>query len=69
MSRYSKREVAQATMARDYITRLGVVTAGNLIKLLAAGKIKNAEVTVQDVVRCTEIWGKDLANLKGKTTA
>ena len=69
MARYSKREVAQATKARDYIRRLGVVTAGNLIKLLAAGKIKNAEITVQDVVRCTEIWGKDLANLKGKTTA
>ena len=68
-SKYSKREVAQAQKARDYLRRLGVITAGNLIRLLAAGKIKNAEITVQDVVRSIDIWGKDLANLKGKTTA
>ena len=67
--KYSKREYEQAHKAREYIKRLGVVTAGNLIKLLAAGKIKNADITIQDVARSVNIWGKDLANLKGKTVA
>jgi len=66
---YTKREIAQAKKAREYQRRLGYVTAGTLIKLLAAGKIKDAEITVQDVVRAVNIWGKDLGNLKGKSTA
>jgi len=69
MAKYSKREVARAREAKEYQRRMGIVTAGELIKLLAAGKIRNSDISVQDVVRSVDIWGKDLANLKGKTTA
>ena len=69
MSKYTKREVKRAFEAKELQRRLGIATAGQLIKLLAAGKIRNTDIQVQDVVRSVEIWGKDLANLKGKTTA
>ena len=69
IKKYSRVELRQAELARQYMRRPGVITAGSLIKLLAAGKIKHAEISVQDVVRAVDIWGKDLANLKGKTTA
>ena len=36
---------------------------------LLRNTIKNNDISVQDVARAMEIWGKDLANLKGKTTA
>ena len=68
MSRYTKREIARAASARDYQRKLGY-TAGQLIGLLNSGKIRNAEVTAHDVVRSIDIWGKDLGQLKGKTTA
>ena len=66
---YTKREVIQADKAKHYQRTISYITAGDLIKLLASGKIKNAEVSVQDVVRSVKIYGKDLGNLKGKTTA
>lgn len=69
LQKYSKLEIKQARKAQKYMRSAGVITAGNLIKLLAAGKIKNADITVQDVVRYVDIWKHDLANLKGKTTA
>jgi len=68
-SMYHKREVQQAKNAREYQRRMGYCTAGKLIRLLSTGKLQNADITVQDVLRAIRIWGKDLGNLKGKTTA
>jgi len=67
-AKYTKREVNRAWKAVEYLRKLGF-TAGQLIKHLRAGKIKNAEVTAQDVVRSLDIFGKELSNLKGKSTA
>ena len=67
-AKYTKREVDRAWKAIEYIRKLGF-TAGQLIKHLRAGKIKNAEVTPHDVVRSLDIFGKELSNLKGKSTA
>ena len=45
------------------------MSAGQLIKAINTGKLKNSEITSQDVLRSIDIWGKDLGNLKSKTTA
>ena len=66
---YSKREIAQAEKARNYQKTISHTTAGDLIKMISAGKIKNCDINVQDVVRSVKIWGKELGNIKGKTTA
>jgi len=69
MRLFTKREIARAEKARKYQTRSGVVTSGDLIKRIVKGKIRNIDVNAEDVARSVQIWGKDLANLKGKTTA
>lgn len=70
MNKYTKREIRQARLAREYLRRSNYNwTEGQLIKQLAAGKIKNAEISVQDVLRAHDIWGKCIGTLKGKTTA
>jgi transcriptional regulator len=56
MSLYTKREIKQAEKAREYIRKLNFITSGELIKLLAGGKIKEADISVQDVVRSVNIW-------------
>jgi len=66
-SKYTKREVQRAKLARKYVKRMGNIAPAQLIKLLKQGKIKNAEIDEHDVVRTLDIEGKDLGNLKGKT--
>jgi Reverse transcriptase (RNA-dependent DNA polymerase) len=68
-SRYTTREIRDADRAREYIRRMNYITAGELARLLAEGKIRDATITAKDVVRAIDIYGKDLGNLKGKTTA
>ena len=69
LSKYTKREVKSAELARQYIRRTDYMSAGKLIKTIKTGKIRNCKVSVQDVLRSIDIWGKDLGNLKGKSTA
>ena len=69
MKLYTRREVAQAEKARAYQRRLAVITDEDMIKMLAKGKVRNIDVNAEDVVRSLKIWGPDIANLKGKTTA
>jgi hypothetical protein len=45
------------------------MSEGQLIKAINMGKIKNCEVSSQDVLRSIDIWGKHEGNLRGKTTA
>jgi hypothetical protein len=45
------------------------MSEGQLIKAINFGKIRNCEVSSQDVLRCIDIWGKHEGNLRGKTTA
>ena len=39
-----------------------------LKKLITAGKIDNCKITTHAIDRAVDIWGKDLAFVKGKTT-
>jgi Reverse transcriptase (RNA-dependent DNA polymerase) len=69
LKKYTRREVKKAALARDYLKNSDYMSAGQLIRAINLGKIKNCEVSTQDVLRGIDIWGKDLGNLKGKTTA
>ena len=69
MNKYTKREVKQAKLAREYIRRSNFISEGQLIKAINTGKIKNCEISSQDVLRSIDIFGKHEGNLRGKTTA
>ena len=67
LTKYSPREIMRADKAKLYIKRLGYISPSNLIKLIKRNKIKNCEINEQDVARAYDIYGRDLASIKGKT--
>lgn len=69
LKKYTKREVKQARLAREYVRRSNFISEGQLIKAINMGKIQNCEISSQDVLRSIDIWGKHQGNLRGKTTA
>ena len=69
MKKYTKHEVKRAKRTRDLQLRLGVYTPQQLNKHFRYDKIEDPNCDPQDIVVAEEIWGKDLANLKGKSTA
>jgi Reverse transcriptase (RNA-dependent DNA polymerase) len=69
MKKYSKRQVRQAELAREYQRKLGYASPGQLIKMIGQGQLAKSGITAQDVVRSVDIWGPDLGSLKGKTTS
>jgi hypothetical protein len=66
---FSERELQGADRAIHLIRAYSFMSPGQLITLLAAGKLPNTDVTVQDVVRGNYIYGPDLGLLKGKAVA
>ena len=69
MSKYTKAEVKRAERARELQWKLGVVTTAQLGKQLRYSKIENAECSMADINIADDIWGNDLANMKGKSTS
>jgi hypothetical protein len=65
---YSTREVKAAQNARTLSRRLGYATPRDLIKMINNGTLLNCPVTTADVLRAENIYGRDIAALKGKTT-
>ena len=65
---YSKTEVTGARAARQLMRRLFYPPDSVLVKILAGGSMLNSPVTPHDVIRATQIYGKDVASLKGRTT-
>ena len=64
---YSKAEVLGARNARQLMRRLYYPTDATLVNMLASGRLLNAPVTPHDVLRATQMYGKDVPSLKGKT--
>jgi hypothetical protein len=69
MKKYSKRQVRQTELAREYQRKLGYSSPGQLIKMIGQGQLTQSGITAQDVVRFIDIWGPDLGSLKGKTAS
>ena len=65
---YSKREIRDATVAREFIRRMGYPSNKDAIEMIERGAILDCPVTVQDIVRAQNIFGTDIASLKGKST-
>lgn len=68
-ARYSKNEVADARAVRDLMRRMGYPSAADLAQLLSHGKVLNTRLTSHDLRRAQDIYGPDVASLKGKTTS
>jgi hypothetical protein len=66
MKKYSKRQVRQAELAREYKRKLGYASPGQLIKMIGQGQLTQSGITAQNVVRSIDIWGPDLGSLKGR---
>jgi hypothetical protein len=68
LAKYTRKEAQRAKEARRYIKRMANIRPTQLIQLIKQGRIKNCDINEYDVARTLEIEGKDLGNLKGKTT-
>lgn len=68
-SRFSKAEVNAARNAREVMQRLYYPSDIGLATALTKGLMLNAPISPADIVRATEIYGKDVASLKGKTVS
>ena len=66
MRQYTKREVNQATNARELMARLAHASSQATIGMLDTGLL-NCDVTKQDVRNADAIFGSSIAALKGKT--
>jgi hypothetical protein len=64
---FSKKEVLMARKARDLMKSLGYISPSELMKMIRVGAISNCPVVINDVLRAEEIYGADLASVKGKT--
>jgi hypothetical protein len=67
MMKYSKREVERAKLAREMQEALGFPTAKVMVDMVK-GHINNCPITAMDIARADDIWGRHIAEIKGKTT-
>jgi len=67
-ARYTLRDVQKAKQAKEVIRRLGHPSVVDTIQKINSGAINNCPVTVEDVKRAIDIYGVELAHLKGRTT-
>jgi len=66
-ARYTKREVARARLARIYSKRLGYPSDKYFGEMLKRGVLTECPITLHDIERARLIYGKDIAELKGKS--
>jgi hypothetical protein len=66
---YSKRQIKGAEIAKELYAKLARPSMKNYKWIVLSNQIKNCPVTLEDIDIATNIWGKDIAALKGKTTS
>jgi len=66
-AQHTKREVARAQEAQKMRRRLFYPSDGALVRTLQKGVMTNCDVTGRDVSVSVNIYGKDIASIKGKT--
>ena len=67
-TKFTKRQVAGAEKASSLRESLIYPSDKNFKWIIQSNQIRNCPVRVQDIEVAHEIWGKDINNLKGKTT-
>jgi hypothetical protein len=65
---FTKRQVKGAEQARTLYATLGYSSIKDFKWVIQSNQIKDCPVTVQDVTTAHNIWGQNIAALKGKTT-
>ena len=65
---YSRRQIDRAKRARELLHSLGCPSVADLKKIIKMNSIQNCPVTVDDVNLAEQIYGPDVATLKGKST-
>lgn len=65
---FTKRQLKGAELARTLYATLGYPSLKDFKWVNQSNHIKDCTVTVQDAVASHQIWGKNIAALKGKTT-
>ena len=68
-SKFTRREVIAARLARDVAKELAYPSDQDLIAAIQSGAINNLPITARDVQRAREIYGTCIPSLKGKTVA
>ena len=68
-SKFTKREVLQARLARDFSRRMGHPPDSKLIRALQLGALHGCQISPSDITRATTIYGPSVAALRGRTTA
>jgi len=66
-SKYTKREVELAKLSIEAMRRLGNPSVKDFVHALKHGGIKNSPISPKDVYRALDIYGPNLAVLKGST--
>lgn len=66
-ARYTKREVSRAEAAREMMRRMYHPSDVGMIRTINSGVMTNCDVTGKDVMIATDIWGRDVASIMGKT--
>jgi hypothetical protein len=64
---YTARDVEEAKQVKLLARRLGYPTPANLIKMINAGAIVDCPVAAQAVCNAYDMYGPDLAAVRGKT--
>jgi hypothetical protein len=66
---FTKRQITAADNARQLYRKLGRPGAARFLEIIRNNFIINCPITIDDITRAEQIYGKDVAFLKGKTTA
>jgi hypothetical protein len=65
---YSKQEVARADLSREIARRLGYESDSGLARAVRDSSIHNLPITLTDITIAQDIYGTNIASLKGKST-
>ena len=65
---YMKQQVLRAKAAQDLLHAVGCPSVADLKNILKMNSIANCPITLDDIDIAEEIYGPDVASLKGKTT-
>ena len=68
MEKYSDRQCRRAERSRELYGRIGCPSDRNYKHLVSTCELKNNPVISKDLVIANAIWGKNVHELKGKTT-